>query len=85
MIKIKLMKCGGVSKAIEILEFARKNSVKCVLGSMLEGPISINAALNLAMEYSDVISYVDIDSPLLYKEPSDELDFAFNGCEITRK
>ena len=85
MINIKLMKCGGVTKAIEILEYARKNSVKCMLGSMLEGPISINAALNLAMEYSDVIEYIDLDSPLLYKEPSDELKFVFNGCEITRK
>ncbi|EDZ63455.1 protein containing mandelate racemase/muconate lactonizing enzyme domain [Sulfurimonas gotlandica GD1] len=85
MINIKLMKCGGVTKAIEILEFARKNDIKCMLGSMLEGPISINAALNLAMEYSDVIAYIDLDSPLLYKEPSNELEFDFNGCEITRK
>ena len=85
MINIKLMKCGGVTKAIEILEFARKNDVKCMLGSMLEGPISINAALNLAMEYSDVIAYIDLDSPLLYKEPSNELEFYFNGCEILRK
>jgi L-alanine-DL-glutamate epimerase-like enolase superfamily enzyme len=85
MINIKLMKCGGVTKAIEILEFARKNSVKCMLGSMLEGPISINAALDLAMEYSDVIAYIDLDSPLLYKEPSSELEFDFNGCEINRK
>ncbi|PHQ65492.1 MAG: dipeptide epimerase [Sulfurimonas sp.] len=85
MINIKLMKCGGVTKAIEILEFARKNSVKCMLGSMLEGPISINAALNLAMQYSDVIAYIDLDSPLLYKEPSDELEFDFKGCEINRK
>nr|WP_321267836.1 dipeptide epimerase [uncultured Sulfurimonas sp.] len=85
MINIKLMKCGGVTKAIEILEFARQNSVKCMLGSMLEGPISINAALNLAMEYSDVIAYIDLDSPLLYKEPSKELEFDFNACEIRRK
>jgi L-alanine-DL-glutamate epimerase-like enolase superfamily enzyme len=85
MINIKLMKCGGVTKAIEILEFARKSSVKCMLGSMLEGPISINAALNLAMEYSDVIEYIDLDSPLLYKELSSELEFDFNACEITRK
>jgi len=85
MINIKLMKCGGVTKAIEILEFARKHSVKCMLGSMLEGPISINAALELAMEYSDVIAYIDLDSPLLYKDISNELDFIFNGCEISRK
>jgi L-alanine-DL-glutamate epimerase-like enolase superfamily enzyme len=85
MIKIKLMKCGGVSKVIEILEYARKNSVKCVLGSILESPISINTTLNLAMEYSDVISYIDLASPLLCKEYLDELDFVFSECKIVRK
>ena len=68
MINVKLMKCGGLTKAVEILEYAREMNVKCMLGSMLEGPISINAAMNLAMAYADVIKYVDLDSPLLYKE-----------------
>ncbi|MEA2091404.1 MAG: dipeptide epimerase [Campylobacterota bacterium] len=85
MINIKLMKTGGVTKAVEILEYARQKDVKCMLGSMLEGPISINAALYLAMSYSDVIEYIDLDSPLLYKEPSNELEFEFNGCEISLK
>ncbi len=83
MINIKFMKCGGVSKAIEILEFARSSGFKCMLGSMLEGPYSINMALHLAFAYRDVIEYVDLDSPLLYKEMPKELDFVFNGCEIT--
>jgi L-alanine-DL-glutamate epimerase-like enolase superfamily enzyme len=52
---------------------------------MLEGPYSINMALHLAFAYRDVIKYVDLDSPLLYKEPSDELDFTFNGCKISLK
>ena len=82
MINIKLMKCGGVTKAIEILEYARQNSIKCMLGSMLEGPISINVALHLAMAYGDVIEYLDLDSPLLYKTPSNELEFDFDGCNI---
>lgn len=82
MINIKLMKCGGLTKAVEILEYCRKMDVKCMLGSMLEGPYSINAALHLALAYTDVIKYIDLDSPLLYKEPSDELEFSFNGCEI---
>jgi len=77
MINIKLMKCGGVSKAIEILEYAREHQVHCMLGSMLEGPYSINAALYLAFNYRDVIKYVDLDSPLLYKNPSNELDFQY--------
>lgn len=82
MINIKLMKCGGVSKAIEILEFARNREFKCMLGSMLEGPYSINMALHLAFAYRDVIEFVDLDSPLLYKEMPKELDFVFDGCEI---
>lgn len=82
MINIKLMKCGGVTKAREILEYARSKNVKCMLGSMLEGPISINAALHLALEYVDVIEYLDLDSPLLYKEASSELEFEFVGNTI---
>ncbi|MBA1438445.1 MAG: dipeptide epimerase [Epsilonproteobacteria bacterium] len=77
MINIKLMKCGGVSKAEEILEFAKEQGVRCMFGSMLEGPCSINAALYLAAKYRDVIKYVDLDSPMLYKEYPKELDFLF--------
>ncbi|MDF1876815.1 dipeptide epimerase [Sulfurimonas sp. SAG-AH-194-L11] len=83
MINIKLMKCGGVSRAVEILEYARENKIKCMLGSMLEGPYSINAALYLAFNYSDVIEYVDLDSPLLYKERSTELDFIYSDSFIS--
>jgi L-alanine-DL-glutamate epimerase-like enolase superfamily enzyme len=85
MINLKLMKCGGVSKAIEILEYARANGIKCVLGSMLEGPFSINAALHLAIAYSDVIKYVDLDSPLLYDDLYDELEFSYSGSRISYK
>lgn len=82
MINIKLMKCGGLSKAVEILEYAREHKVTCMLGSMLEGPISINAALHLAMAYTDVIEYIDLDSPLLYKNSSKEEEFIFKGSQI---
>lgn len=85
MINIKFMKCGGVSKAIEILEYAREQKVPCMLGSMLEGPYSINMALHLAFAYRDVIKYIDLDSPLLYKEMPCELDFEFSGCVISLK
>lgn len=82
MINIKLMKCGGVSRAREILDYARAQGVRCMLGSMLEGPYSINAALYLAFAYRDVIEYVDLDSPLLYRELGDELDFFYSGATI---
>ncbi len=71
MINIKLMKCGGLSKAQEILDYARENNITCMLGSMLEGPFSIAAAYALCFAYRDVIKYIDLDSPLLYKEVPD--------------
>jgi len=85
MINIKLMKCGGLTKAIEILEYAREKRVPCMLGSMLEGPYSINSALHLAIAYRDVIKYVDLDSPLLYKEYPKELDFYYEKSRYLLK
>lgn len=66
IINIKLMKCGGITKAIEILEYCKEMGVDVMMGSMLEGPTSINYAQHLVNGYSDVIKYVDLDSPLLY-------------------
>ncbi|MBN2815781.1 MAG: dipeptide epimerase [Campylobacterales bacterium] len=83
MINIKLMKCGGITKAIEILEYAREQGIVCMLGSMLEGPYSINTAIYLAFAYRDVIHFVDLDSPLLYKEKARELEFNFEGATIS--
>ena len=83
MINIKLMKCGGITKAIEILEYAREQGVVCMLGSMLEGPYSINAALYLAFAYRDVIGFIDLDSPMLYREKPHSLDFSFKGATIS--
>jgi len=67
IINIKFMKCGGITKAKEILEYCKSNQMPVMMGSMLEGPISIGYACYLVDEYMDVIKYVDLDSPLLYK------------------
>ncbi|MGB5965490.1 MAG: enolase C-terminal domain-like protein [Sulfurimonadaceae bacterium] len=68
LINIKLMKCGGISKAIEIIEYCQIKGVKCMMGSMLEGPTSIALTTQLVMAYSDAFSHIDLDSPLLYKK-----------------
>ncbi|MCF6340888.1 MAG: dipeptide epimerase [Sulfurimonas sp.] len=85
MINIKLMKCGGVIKAIEILEYAREKNIVLMLGSMLEGTNSIAIAIHLAMAYRDVIKYIDLDSPLLYKKLPKMDDFEYIGNEIRYK
>jgi L-alanine-DL-glutamate epimerase-like enolase superfamily enzyme len=66
VINIKLMKCGGVTKAIEILEYCASKKVPVMMGSMLEGPTSIKYASSLADTYKEVVKYIDLDSPLLY-------------------
>lgn len=68
LINIKLMKCGGVSKAIEILDYCRSKNIKCMFGSMVEGEVSIVEAMKLCSIYKDVVEYIDLDSPLLYSK-----------------
>ena len=68
LINIKLMKCGGISKAIEIIEYCQSQNIKCMMGSMLEGPTSIALTTQLVMAYREAFSYIDLDSPLLYKK-----------------
>ncbi len=87
LINIKLMKCGGIYKAKQILEYCRKNGVQCMMGSMLEGPVSIAAALHLCMAYGDVIVWHDLDSPLLYRAlpASAPLTFEKNLLTLTNE
>ncbi len=67
IINIKLMKCAGISKALEIIKLCRHHNIPCMLGSMLEGATSIEAAMHLAMANQDVIKLIDLDSPILYE------------------
>jgi len=84
LINIKLMKCGGISKAIEIIEYCQSKNIKCMMGSMLEGPTSITLTTQLVMRYKDVFSYIDLDSPLLYKKTptGSKLKFFNNIIEL---
>lgn len=83
LINIKLMKCGGISGALEILEICRAHSVKCMLGSMLEGPVSITAALHLGIACFDDFAWFDLDSPLLYRSLPSSLPFRVDGNRYT--
>jgi L-Ala-D/L-Glu epimerase len=85
MVNIKLMKCGGIRKALEMLEYARTHKIKCMMGSMLEGPNSIRAALHLSFAYRDVITFIDLDSPMLYKKSEENMpqDFIYQQNKIS--
>jgi L-alanine-DL-glutamate epimerase-like enolase superfamily enzyme len=65
MINIKLDKCGGITKALEVAEISAEYDTKCMIGCMLEGAISVGAAAHVASARSDTIIMYDLDAPIL--------------------
>lgn len=60
-INIKLMKCGGLTKALEINRIAEKNGIETMIGCMSENRISIAAGLHFTLSQENV-KYADLDS-----------------------
>jgi len=62
-INVKLMKCGGLSRAVEMINLARKAGLKVMMGSMSETGCAISAAAAI----STLADIADLDGPLLTK------------------
>jgi len=60
-INIKLVKCGGIRPALEMVHTARAMGMKIMLGCMVESQISASAAAHL----SPLVDWADIDGPFL--------------------
>lgn len=60
-INIKLMKCGGIYPALQMIHLARAHHLKVMMGCMIESSIAITAAAHL----SPLIDYADLDGNLL--------------------
>ncbi|MCL2464183.1 MAG: dipeptide epimerase [Micrococcales bacterium] len=71
MINIKLMKCGGIHRALQINAIAEAAGVSCMVGCMLETRLSIAAGAHLVaarrnIEHADLDSFRGIDdSPVI--------------------
>ncbi|WP_301003889.1 enolase C-terminal domain-like protein [Arsukibacterium sp.] len=65
IINIKLMKTGGIANAIKIADICSFYDMQCMIGCMLEGSISVAAAVHVAVAKSDVITKIDLDGPSL--------------------
>jgi len=65
LINIKLDKCGGISKALEIADICHTYGVQCMIGCMMEGAISVGAAAHVASAKSETITMFDLDAPIL--------------------
>ena len=60
-INIKLVKCGGIRAALEMVHVARALGFKIMLGCMLESQILTTAAAQL----SPLVDWADLDGPFL--------------------
>lgn len=82
IINIKLMKTGGISKAIQIADICAIYQVECMIGCMIETGISVAAAAHLAVAKSHVITKVDLDGPSLCQFNPVEGGVVFDESEI---
>ena len=57
-VNLKLMKCGGITEALRILNVAKSHGLKTMIGCMSESSVSISAGASI----SGIIDYIDLDS-----------------------
>lgn len=82
LINIKLMKTGGLHNALKICNMAEIYGVECMMGCMLEGKISVTAAVHLAAA-KHIITKIDLDGPVLCSEDPIEGGAIFNEQKIS--
>ena len=82
LINIKLAKCGGISHALKIADIAALYNVKCMIGCMLEGPISVGAAVHVASARSNTITLLDLDGASLLTHNPIKGGADFNESQI---
>lgn len=82
LINIKLMKCGGITNALQIVSAAEVYGIECMIGCMLEAKISVNAAVHLACA-KQIITKIDLDGPVLCSEDPIIGGAVFNEKDIT--
>ncbi|MFW6389800.1 MAG: mandelate racemase/muconate lactonizing enzyme family protein [Halanaerobiales bacterium] len=81
LINIKLMKTGGIRKALMINAMAEAVGIEVMLGSMLEAKVSVTAAAQLAAARKN-ITRLDLDAPILLAEDPVKGGIRINGPRI---
>ena len=72
MVNIKLMKVGGITPAIRMLNLAKERGLRVMLGCMIETSIGTTAMAHLAA----LAEWFDLDAPMLVKnDPFDGIQY----------
>ena len=63
-VNIKLMKCGGITPALRMIQIAKENSLLLMAGCMTESTIGISGLVQIA----SLLDYLDADGALLLSQ-----------------
>ncbi|MBK9075372.1 MAG: hypothetical protein IPL77_10405 [Flavobacteriales bacterium] len=75
-VNVKLMKCGGLDRALQVIHRAREIGMRVMLGSMSESSLGCGAMARL----SGMADLCDLDGPwLLANDPFTGFDWGENG------
>ncbi len=82
-VNIKLAKTAGITQALALADLSKAFGVKCMIGCMLEGPISVAAGVHVASAKADIITMLDLDAVSLLPSHPVKTSIVFNESEIT--
>ncbi len=80
-LNIKLMKCGGIYSALQIVSIAEAAGIPCMIGSMMESHVSVTAAAHLAASKAVIRKY-DLDAPLFCSRNPAEGGISYQGAGV---
>ena len=78
-VNLKLMKCGGITEALKILNVAKSHGLKTMIGCMSESSVSISAGASI----TGIIDYVDLDSHYNLNPDPSEGTLMIDGVTMT--
>ena len=81
-VNIKLAKTAGITNALKLADLSASFGVKCMIGCMLEGVISVSAGVHLASAKADIITMLDLDAVALLSSHPIQTKTIFNESEI---
>lgn len=80
-VNIKLMKCGGITPALELIREAKNNNYKVMVGCMTESSVGISAGIAVAL----LCDYADLDGANLISNDYAKGSFVENGILVPRR
>jgi L-alanine-DL-glutamate epimerase-like enolase superfamily enzyme len=81
-VNVKLAKCGGITRALQVIEQAKKFDMKVMLGCMIESSLAVTAAAHL----TSLVDFIDLDgAELISNDPFDGMKFINRFIELPNR